>query len=284
MLNLETVTVCGVDTRTPELGLLALRHCLRGIRFGGALLFAPPAPELNAQAAALGVTLIDPGPIRSIEEYSAFMLRGMAAHIATEHCLVTQWDGFVIDPSAWSDEFLQYDYIGALWRDRPGDLAVGNGGFSLRSRRLLQALLDPAIHPVNPEDLCICELNRSYLQRRHGIRFAPASVAARFSYEHVRSSGPTFGFHGILNVADALHGEEMLDLARRMTVDMALGGGARTLARRLVYSGQYQAAGEILRRRVAGGDRRWRTLSLYPRMWLRRALGLDAGREARAGR
>lgn len=278
MLQLDTVTLCGVDTRTPELALQALQRSMHDIRFGAVILFANHSPALAAAAAAVGVTLVDPGPVCSIDDYSRFMLRDIGRHIATEHFLVTQWDGFVLNPGAWHEEFLQYDYIGALWPDRAGDAAVGNGGFSLRSRRLMRALDDPQVTLCNPEDVCICELNRAHLQQMHGILFAPADVAARFSYEHVRNQQPVFGFHGIFNLPDALDAEQMLAFTRQMTVSMAFGAGARTLAKRLVYLGQYEAAREILRRRIAGGDRRWRTLSLYARMWLRRTFGIGPQR------
>ena len=33
----------------------------------------------------------------------------------TPHVLLIQWDGFVVNPSAWSDEFLDFDYVGARW-------------------------------------------------------------------------------------------------------------------------------------------------------------------------
>lgn len=280
MLKLDTVTLCGVDTRTPDLTLQALQHCMREIRFGAVVLFANHTPALAEAATALGVTLVDPGLIRSVDDYSAFMLRGIGAHLATAHFLVTQWDGFVLHPRAWRDEFLEYDYIGALWRDRSGDLAVGNGGFSLRSLRLVRALSSPQIKLSHPEDLCICEVNRAYLEREQGIRFAPARLAAAFSYEQVRSDQPTFGFHGAFNLPDALDAEQVLMLTRRMTVDMALGADARALAKRLVYGGQHDAAREILRRRLRGGDRRWRTLSLYARLWLRRHLGIGRRRSA----
>ena len=272
VLTLRNVTLCGVDTRTPLLALQALQRSSREIQFGKTLLFAVDQPGLRARTSALGVTLIDIGPIHSIADYSTFMLARLGAYISTEFALITQWDGFVLNPHAWSEEFLAYDYVGALWPDRVGPGAVGNGGFSLRSKRLLTALLDPALIVSHPEDRCICDVNRDRLERDHDIRFAPPSLAAKFSYERIRSATLTFGFHGIANLVDAFAPEEMLALVRQMTVEMAFGAGARQLARTLVYDGQYEAAREILNKRIGAGDRRWRVLTLWVRMWCRQRL------------
>ncbi len=79
------------------------------------------------------------------------------------------------------------------------DVVVGNGGFSLRSRKLLKALARlPTVPGVN-EDWTISELHRPALERDFGIRFAPPETAARFSYEQRHPGKPTFGFHGQSN-------------------------------------------------------------------------------------
>src|ERR1700687_3454326 len=48
----------------------------------------------------------------------------------------------LITPAAWREEFLGCDYIGAQWFWHDDAMRVGNGGFSLRSRKLLLALQD----------------------------------------------------------------------------------------------------------------------------------------------
>src|SRR5450631_1420841 len=146
----------------------ALVHSMRDIHFGDVVLFThgdvgtPPSPEIR---------VVDVGAISSMAQYSEFMLRGLSPLIHTSHALVTQWDGFAVNASAWQDEFLQYDYIGAPWPHMPRAEAVGNGGFSLRSARLLRALLDSDIIISHPEDLCICRTNRTRLEQQHQIRF-----------------------------------------------------------------------------------------------------------------
>ena len=101
--------------------------------------------------------------------------------------------------------FMHYDYIGAAWNHYPvGDQRVfqGNGGFSLRSRRLMEVVAtDPAIRRRHPEDRRICRDYRPHLEQAHGIRFAPEDVARRFSIEGYGQTNRThtteFGFHGV---------------------------------------------------------------------------------------
>ena len=65
----------------------------------------------------------------------------MKRYINTKFCLVTQWDGWVINSQKWNSEFLNYDYIGAIWPDYSSN-QIGNGGFSLRSKKLLRSTRD----------------------------------------------------------------------------------------------------------------------------------------------
>jgi hypothetical protein len=62
---------------------------------------------------------------------------------------VVQYDGMAANKMHWSDDYYNYDYIGAPWPDRftwiRPEEKVGNGGFSLRSMKLIEALRDPFI-------------------------------------------------------------------------------------------------------------------------------------------
>jgi hypothetical protein len=147
--------------------------------------------------------------VGSIAEYSTFILKRMHEYVSTEHALIIQHDGFILNPAAWSDEFLAYDYIGApFYVD--GKLITGNGGFSIRSSKLLKLtasddridLADPAVHTVYGlnEDWIQCYIHREYLEQA-GIRFAPPEIAHRFSIEsnelYGREWTGEFGFHGL---------------------------------------------------------------------------------------
>ncbi len=192
--DLAQVTLCAADSARVTLTLRALAHSVSLCRFGDAVLFT------DADVAA-PVRVRRIARLASRDAYSAFLLKELAAHVATSHVLVVQWDGFVVAPEAWDPAFLAYDYVGARWEPRGDGMDVGNGGFSLRSRRLLDALQDPRFAPVPgvPEDHLIGRVWRPALEREFGIRFAPADIADRFAQERVLSPVPCFGFHGLFN-------------------------------------------------------------------------------------
>jgi hypothetical protein len=110
-----------------------------------------------------------------------------------------QWDGYVVDPTAWREEFRHFDYIGAPIRTKEGAV-VGNGGFCWRSRKLLQAAAQLPIVKHIPADILLSVTFRDTLEKDSGLRFAPLDIARRFSYELGPFSGPTFGFHGQFNL------------------------------------------------------------------------------------
>lgn len=141
-------------------------------------------------------------------EYSRFMLFGLVDYIETRHCIVCQHDGYGIQPQNWRNEFLHYDYIGAPWPAKMNVGRVGNGGFSLRSRRWLECASSPLRSPPfdspnvhGSEDCYFCTVYRDFYERS-GMKIAPVAVAARWSLEHPveehprRTATDCFGFHG----------------------------------------------------------------------------------------
>src|SRR5688572_15957019 len=67
--------------------------------------------------------------------YNEFIIKELFSYIKTDYVLVTQWDGYVLNGDCWTDEFYKWDFIGAKWLYKDSR-NVGNGGFSLRSRKL----------------------------------------------------------------------------------------------------------------------------------------------------
>ena len=199
--KLSTVTLCAVDGVSRVLATRALEICGRYFEFADTILFSPE-PVDHANGPIRHVTV---DKLRSFAAYTPFFMRELHAHIQTAFALVTQWDGYIINPGAWTDEFLNYDYIGSPWPWMP-DNRVGNGGFSLRSKRLLQAISDPqfVVHGTwngesVGEDVLMCRIYRPLLEQKYGIRFAPEAVAERFAYERGVPKVPTLGFHGSYN-------------------------------------------------------------------------------------
>ncbi|MCH4093842.1 MAG: hypothetical protein LKE96_05960 [Acetobacter peroxydans] len=200
------LTVCAVDDVTPDLAMDALARSLRAMPFERAVILSSRRPKEVAD----GVEYVEIPPIKSRDEYSYFMLNGLHSHIFTSHVLVVQWDGFVLDGSAWDDAFLDYDYIGAIWGWH-AERKVGNGGFSLRSHKLLQAVAQIAPEQMAGlgEDEVICRALADRLENEYGIRFAPEAVARRFAYERTLPEGRTLGFHGLFNLWRHLGDEEL---------------------------------------------------------------------------
>lgn len=152
-------------------------------------------------------------------DYSRFVLRELSGHIRTSHALCVQWDGFVLNGEAWDPVFLGYDYIGAVWPHFADDYNVGNGGFSLRSRRLLEACADLPMCGGEAEDVIISRTCRPELEAR-AIRFAPETVARRFSYERTPADGQEFGFHGAFNLVRLLSARDSATLFRSLEPEM----------------------------------------------------------------
>jgi hypothetical protein len=172
--------------------------------------------------------------------------------VRTSHVLVTQWDGFVVEPWAWTNTFLAYDYVGAPWPEQPEARAVGNGGFSLRSRRLLAAGMDLRIDDEHPEDIALCRTYRTLLEREHGVTFAPLALAKRFAYENDDSQGASFGFHGVYNLPRVLDEPTLATWIDILPDEFFRGPDARRLARALVPRMPALAKRVIDRRMKAG--------------------------------
>jgi hypothetical protein len=213
LLDLSQVTLCAAACVNVAATLRALRHCMAQVRFGEALFFTH-ACDLDLPE---GLRSVQIEPLRSVEDYSRFMLHDLHRWIGTSHCLVVQWDGFVINPSAWEPGFLDTDYIGAPWPQFLDGRNVGNGGFSLRSRRLLDACRSPAfMYEGEAEDLAICRTNRKLLESSFGVRFADRVLAERFSFERDRPELTSFGFHGVFNLIEAVGPEVFWDTYREL--------------------------------------------------------------------
>ena len=134
--------------------------------------------------------------IKTTNDYSSIVLENLDEIVQSDHFLIFQWDGFPTHANNWNEEFLNYDYIGS-----PDGGWVGNGGFSLRSKKLLKAIkhLGIKIDKNNPfiqtEDMLICYHYRAQLENE-GIKFAPLSIAEKFSFDANPHKKPVFGFHG----------------------------------------------------------------------------------------
>ena len=148
--------------------------------------------------------------INDIMDFNYYVFREFGKHVTTSHCLMVQYHAYVIHPILWDNRWLEYDYIGAPWRymensyiaDNGEHARVGNGGFSLRSKKLLDLPKFYGIPLISEqgffnEDGNICCYHRTKFLS-HGIKYAPVEVASRFSFENPVPENyglQTFGFH-----------------------------------------------------------------------------------------
>lgn len=191
MKNLDRITLIIVDTHRYGRALHSLKMSLAQINPARTIFFTDIELDCGPE-----IEVIKIDPIRSKQDYSYWMIKELYKHIHTEFVLVTQWDGWVLDGTQWSDEFYEYDYIGAPWIFEH-NRNIGNGGFSLRSRNLCYVLAtDPLIQITHPEDQSIGILYRRYLEETHCSKFPSEELADTFAFELKCPVTPTFGFHG----------------------------------------------------------------------------------------
>src|SRR3989344_2323368 len=143
--------------------------------------------------------------IDSRQIYSEFYIKELWKYVDTDFALTFHPDGFILNPSAWTDEFLNYYYIGAPWYHIYPH-RVGNGGFAIRSRRLLKFVSENYREiggTFDPEDFWVCGTARPFLEKED-MKFAPLELASQWSKEGglrgVMWNGE-FGWHG-LNYTD----------------------------------------------------------------------------------
>lgn len=185
MLKLPQVTLIAFTGKDIPGHQEAIRKSCEGIEYGAVKLIVSPSADIN--------------------EWNHKILFDLTKHVDTDYCLLIHADSWVLRPDLWTDEFLQYDYIGAPWPEGSQPVRVGNGGFSLRSKKLLDAFNELKLPFTDNgtgffnEDGQICVYHRKTLEDA-GIKFAPVELASKFSRElHCHDSEKeTFGFHKYL--------------------------------------------------------------------------------------
>jgi hypothetical protein len=210
-LDLPEVTLVAATSINCEATLLAIEACVAKVRFAACKLLTHEPPARGVP----GLEVVIIPQLTSSEHYSRLILAGLTKHVDTSHCLIVQWDGYVLDSARWNPQFLEYDYVGASWPQFGDGHDVGNGGFSLRSRRLLEACRSPQFAFGHPEDVAIGRNNRDWLEAK-GMRFAPRALADAFSAERASSPEVTFGFHGAWHMPQVMGADQFWNLYCRL--------------------------------------------------------------------
>lgn len=188
----KEITLAYVAGNDPDVGARVLSHCSGIFPVASVLLCAPTAPEEPYAGEFVPIAPLN------YAEWGQFVVSSLAEHVKTPHVLIVHPDGFVLNPARWDESFLDCDYIGAPWPWVATGSRVGNGGFSLRSKRLLEWGRGKECTERN-EDMFVCQRSFDEITGL-GMTFAPVDVAARFSMEDPIPEGvhldKAFGFHG----------------------------------------------------------------------------------------
>ena len=199
-LKLQNVTLVCVDDMLPQKSLSVVEGVSNAIDFADVKFLSSKQCD--------GVT-DKIKPLFNIRDYNIFIVKEIYKYINTEFCMFIQRDGYPLNIDMWTDDFLKYDYIGAPWTWAPPEhkngicrvgKCVGNGGFSIRSRKLLEEASKLEYNAKYPsgdilnEDMFLCQFADEELKPK-GITYAPVELAGYFSVENKVYNGE-FGFHG----------------------------------------------------------------------------------------
>ena len=219
------VDLVTINTNAVNEGIKALEYSQQYLQFNNTFLFSNENVTGNFE-------LIKIKKFKNVVEYNNFIIK-LNDYLDSDFVLIIQHDGHVVNPLNWADEFLKYDYIGAPW---PSDKKwlnrwnyypttikksiykniksnrIGNGGFSLRSKKFLKYSSNfesDFIKNGVPEDIFLNLVNYD-LALENNIKYPNLETAIKFSYEsplkgslknkekkyHFYNKNKHFGWHG----------------------------------------------------------------------------------------
>lgn len=258
LLSLKDVTLVCIDTRNIDAAIDSMSCSLNQVKFAKSILFTNKAlcrVDVKERAKMLKIKLEFIEEINSITAYSYFILAELDKFITSKFCLITQWDSWVIDSKYWNSNFFQYDYIGAIWPHYSKD-TVGNGGFSLRSKKLLESSrefikVNPNVTSPLIEDDFICRENKKKFEDLYHIKFPPIEIANEFSIERNGIPIKSFGFHGFFNFNVVIKNDSVLKkLINSLNDDCFLDIASYELTKSLLKEKRISIAKLVLKRRL----------------------------------
>jgi hypothetical protein len=104
----KDITMVIIDTENPVLANHALKLSQKAFPTERALAITDSSSSFDGYEKLL----ID--KINSIEDYNNIVINLLPDVISTKYVLIIQFDGFVINPSLYTDVFLDFDYVGAF--------------------------------------------------------------------------------------------------------------------------------------------------------------------------
>ena len=193
-VKITDVCLISVDCVNYAKSIQSLRNCMSKCDFDKVVFLTDIDIEEE------GIEVIKIPRINSKEAYSVFIIRELYKYFNETHCLIVQHDGTILNADCWDESFKYFDIIGARWLYPDNEPNCGNGGFSIRSHKLMKAVAeDDFIEILHPCDEILGRLYRRYLEKKYLIKFAPNDVCDRFSYELHTPVQRTFGHHAFFH-------------------------------------------------------------------------------------
>lgn len=208
-IELNNVTLVAMTSVHIKATIKAMEYSMRGVNFAEAVLITHKKPMFLPKT--IKYKHID--KIDNIDKFNYSMVYDLYKYIDTDYALIVHYDGFVVNPEMWKDEFLQYDYIGSPWplppendkiqfRDINGNICRVGNSVSIRSKRLMELpskinMKWEPFHGWYNEDGFIC-CNNKHIFEKYGMRYAPLEVAIQFGQEAMLPEGEgirPFAFH-----------------------------------------------------------------------------------------
>jgi hypothetical protein len=196
----KTIELMCINYGSSEDALTVMHHCLKTFpRFQKATLLHPEARFNSVMPGEFPIEVIK---AKSPTQNECVLLE-QPHYVTCDHVLNIQWDGFIVNPDAWTDEFLDYDLVAAPWplTNLPNPAwRVGSTGIGLYSKKLMKIWTEIcAPHPAY-NDWEMGAIKRDLFEKR-GIKYAPLELARRFAEEipledQSKLDYTPFGFHG----------------------------------------------------------------------------------------
>lgn len=194
MINLKKVSLVAITSVQHLPTIEALRYSAKDINFGEVLFFSEKDPCPNETF----FRHIKTKKFTNVSEWGEFVIFELHKFINTPYIILIHADGFIVNPSKWTNKFLKYDYIGSPWAESLHPIAfkdangnncrVGNS-VSLRSKKILELPTKlnlrwgDFILNLPHEDGFLCAQHKVLLESK-GIKFAPLEIAVHFGREY----------------------------------------------------------------------------------------------------
>jgi hypothetical protein len=212
-LHLPNVTLFVTAGPDLELTLESFERCLKTVDFGGKIFFSEGPKEKIPYYLDYVVPI---QPTGSAQNSGIHYFRTLPEMLKTSHILTVDWDAGIVDPDCWTDEFLEYDYIGARWPWLPTGKNIGNSGFCLMSKKLMETVARFDLKSDGIMDADIGQKWRPNLEMA-GFKFPSEALADRFAYERAVPNAPTFGYHGFFNMHRHMSDANMMLLVTKLS-------------------------------------------------------------------